>query len=202
MNISQELRQEWLDLTAALESGGGVRPGPVSAVALFAEIEDVLAVFDELRSSGLLERFADRYVTSSWTLRQLLAHMASWAGEFRREVETAARGEAFDYTIPFAGSVYGPTQWNQREVETRKGRPVLDLVAEFESESRRLQDFTLGLNVQELNAQREFPLSPAGDPHGRMQGSLARTTLVKCGHDRMHLARIREWLDLLADARS
>jgi hypothetical protein len=194
MNIDQQLQQGWHDLIAALESGAGVRQGPVSPVALYAEIEDVLATFAEVRATGLMDRFADRFVTSAWTLRELLAHMTSWAGEFRRQVETAARGESFDYTITFAGSVFGPVEWNQREVEARREQSLSEIYAEFESESRRLQDFVIGLNITELNTPRQFPISPGGDPKGRLPASVARVTLMKCGHDRIHLARIQEWL--------
>ncbi len=194
MNFDQQLQHDWRDFVAALESGAPVRPGPVSPVALYAEIEDVLAAFAELRSSGLIERFAGRFITSTWTLRDLLSHMASWAAEFRRQVEAASRGESFDYTIPFAGSVFGPTEWNQSELEIRKQQSLQDIYTEFETESRRLQDFVIGLDAAELNMPRQLALSPGGDPNGRLPASAARATLMKCAHDRIHLARIQEWL--------
>jgi hypothetical protein len=69
----------------------------------------------ELRGTAL-EKHANRYINGAWTLQQLFAHLASWAREFRHQVETVVRGESFDYAIPFALSVIGPTRWNEQQV--------------------------------------------------------------------------------------
>ena len=42
-----------------------------------------------------------------------------------------------------------------------------------------------------------FPLAPTGDPTALWKGTIAQIISMKCGHDRMHLERIRQWLAAL-----
>jgi hypothetical protein len=167
---------------------------PARPLALYTQLEEVLALWAELRR-GPLARHADRYITSSWTLKDLLGHLATWAAEFRREVETMARGEAFDYAIPYALSVMGPIQWN--EAEAARQRPIaLDtLLEQFETETRYLQDLVLALPEARLYAPAPSPLAPSGDPEARIDASIAQIVLGKCSHDLYHLGRIVRWLD-------
>ncbi|MFQ5695614.1 MAG: maleylpyruvate isomerase N-terminal domain-containing protein, partial [Terriglobia bacterium] len=124
--LQNELAREWQELLASLPPERTTaprwlflehrihRPGPA---ALFAELEEVRLAWEGLHASPALEKYAERFINPGWTLKDLLAHLASWASEFRRQVETVARGEAFDYAIPYALSALGPAQWNQVEVD-------------------------------------------------------------------------------------
>ena len=207
-SIHDERRREWQELLASLPPGRVNSPrwfsatGPVrslSATELFAELEEVLSIWQELRAAPLRE-FAGRFVTSAWTLKDLLAHLASWAGEFRREVEMAAGGQAFDYAIPYALSVIGPNQWNQVEVEKRAEKSLDEIFQEFETETTRLQDLVIELSEPALASESEFPLAPSGDPAALWRGNSAQIVLMKCVHDRYHMGRIRHWLSSLAAA--
>ncbi len=200
--LPERLAQEWQDLLDTLPPEQTTSPRwcvespgarPSSTVALFAELEEVLQAWKELQALAT-EEYAGRYLTTAWTLKDLLAHLASWAREFRQEVETAARGGAFDYAIPFALSVVGPNQWNQVEVERRKQHTLQETFREFESETRRLQDLVLALPASALLSESAFPLAPSGDPAALWRGSGLQITLMKCMHDRYHLGRIRNWL--------
>jgi uncharacterized damage-inducible protein DinB len=198
-----ELQREWQDLLVSLppervntphwfQMGESARP--FSPVALFAELEEVRDAVSELRASERLEKYADRFVTTAWTLKDLLAHLAAWAGEFRREVEIASRGARFDYAIPYALSVVGPTQWNQIEVEKRAPQSLGALLQEFDQETRRLQELALELPEETLAAETDFPLAPSGDPTSLWKGNSAQIILMKCTHDRYHIGRIQQWL--------
>jgi len=200
-SIAEQLPREWQDVLGSLPPERTNTPGwmrerarPVSSTALFAELEDVCDIWRALRVSTRLEEYADRFVNSAWTLQQLLAHLASWAREFRQEVETAASGETFDYAIPFALSVVGPNQWNQVEVEKRAAQSLDALLEEFEQETRRLQDLVLELPEDSLVAESQFPLAPSGDPAALWRGSIGQIVLMKCVHDRYHIEHIRRWL--------
>lgn len=205
-NAEAELQREWQSLLVSLPPQRVNSPRwflmphpmrPLSPAMLFAELEDVRRLWSELRAYPL-ERFADRYINSAWTLRQLLAHLASWAREFRFEVETASRGEPFDYSIPFALSVIGPNQWNQVEVEKRAASSLEEILGEFDSETARLQDLVLALPPESLFAESAFPAAPTGDPAARWRGNSAQIALMKCMHDRYHLGRIQQWLEGVA----
>ena len=166
---------------------------PARPMALYAQLEEVLALWAELRRAPLA-RHADRFITSSWTLKDLLGHLATWAAEFRREVETMARGGAFDYAIPYALSVMGPNEWNEVEAERQRPVPLQTILARFGEETERLEDLVLAIPEAKLYAPTPSPMAPSGDPEATIQASIAQIVLGKCSHDRYHLARIGEWL--------
>lgn len=192
------LRREWSGLEARPGAAGPAfrragPPFPTTGPGLFAELEDVLALWRGLRKAGL-SRHARRYVNAGWTLKDLLAHLASWAGEFRRQVETIAEGREFDYAIPFALSVIGPNQWNEEQVEARRSLSLTAILEQFEDETRRLQDLVLTLPREALLRPAILPLAPSGDPRSPVPGNIALVASAKCTHDRYHLAQIRRWL--------
>jgi hypothetical protein len=162
-------------------------------VALFAQLEEVREEWRALRKA-LDEEWGDRFANASWTLKDLLAHLASWAKEFRFEFESVLEKKGFDYAIPFAFSVMGPTQWNEREVQARKDRSLSELLDEFDGETRKLQDLLERVEDRELFAVVELPLAPSGNPAERWRGPLGFVIAGKCIHDRHHLAQIRERL--------
>jgi hypothetical protein len=167
-------------------------PLPVSPVALHAQLEEIVAAFEALRPQ--LRRYAGRYVTSAWTLKDLVGHLASWATEFRHEVQTVAGGGRFDYAIPFALNVIGPNEWNAKAAERQRPVPLDDLVEQFLRETRRLQELVLELPPPALYGEATFPLAPSGDASQPFRGSIAMIVLGKCSHDGYHLGRIREFL--------
>jgi uncharacterized damage-inducible protein DinB len=170
---------------------------PARPMALFAQLEELLSLWAELRSKRL-DRYADRFVNSGWTLKDLLGHLASWAAEFRSQVDTMARGGAFDYSIPYALSVIGPNEWNAIAASAQRGRALAEVLDQFEEETGRLQDLVLALPEARLFAPAASPLAPSGDPEETIQASIAQIVLGKCSHDRYHLGQIAAWLDRAA----
>jgi Mycothiol maleylpyruvate isomerase N-terminal domain len=202
-----EMTREWEALRARLASRDSAAPAdaagprfPVSPTALHAQLEEVLFSWREL-GARRLERAQGLYVNGAWTLKDLLGHLASWAAEFRREVETVAGGGRFDYAIPFALSVIGPNEWNARAAEERRPQTLAAIRNAFETETRRLQDLVLELPPQVLYGPADFPLAPTGDPNARFRGNVAQIVLGKCEHDNYHLEQIRRWLERLEGAR-
>lgn len=192
--FEEMLARDWRELIeSAPEPLDPPRGMPLSPTALFAQLEEVRedwrALVDDVREDELT-----RYVNAGWTLSELLAHLASWAKEFRRNVETAARGESFDYAIPFAMSVMGPTEWNEGEVAARHARNLEEIRDEFDEETTRLQELLLELSEPDLYGVREFPYAPSGDPLARWKGPSAAVIAGKCLHDRYHFQQIRKKL--------
>ena len=192
------LAREWEELTARPGAGPAAsRPPrasfPTHPLGLFAELEEVLDLWRHLKPSRL-RRHARRYVNAAWRVQDLVAHLASWAAEFRREVETLVEGREIDYAIPFALSLLGPTAWNAAEVERRRTRSLREVIAEFTEETIRLQDLVLRLDAETLRQPALLPAAPSGDPAARLRGSIAMIVSGKCAHDRYHLTRLRERL--------
>jgi hypothetical protein len=193
----------WQEVVARPDAGPPFRRGgppfPTTAPGLFAELEEVLLLWRELRAMPL-RRHARRFVNAAWTLQDLLAHLASWAAEFRREVETAAAGREPDYAIPFALSIMGPNEWNEAEVESRRGLSLAEVLDQFETETRRLQDVVVALSPAQILRYATLPAAPSGDPAARMKGNVAILVSGKCRHDRYHIGMISRWLEGLERA--
>lgn len=196
--LLSELQREWDGLGGRLRAAEpafrrGGPPFPMTGPGLFAELEEVREAWRDLRRAGLA-RHARKYVNAGWTLQDLLAHLASWAAEFRRQVETIAAGRDFDYAIPFALSIIGPNAWNEEQVEALRGLSLKAVLDQFDDETRRLQDLVLTLPREVLLKPATLPLAPSGDPRAPIPGNVAVVASGKCTHDRHHIGQIKRWL--------
>jgi len=202
--LETRLRGEWLALLSEESTRSDADPMelspharlPMRRPALFAELEDVRTEWLRLRDP--LVRFQDRYVNAGWTLKELVAHLASWAREFRHEVDVVARGERFDYAIPFALSVLGPNAWNAEKVAERASQDLEELLDEIDRETKRLQDLVFEIPDELLYSPASFPHAPTGDPSELWRGPTAVVILGRCQHDRHHLRQIRARLAAFA----
>lgn len=198
--IGARLEREWRELLEAIatsERGPLALPPDrrmaVSRVSLLAELEEVREDWKYLKTV-VDEEASARFVNSGWTLKELLAHLASWAREFRSEIETVSRAEGFDYAIPFALSILGPNEWNQREVDSRRERSLEEVFREFDEETGRLQDLVVEMEDPVLYQPTPFPLAPSGNPRERLAVPPFMMISGKCLHDRYHFAQIRKLL--------
>ncbi len=202
INLARELARDWQALVAgALPRGlptaeSFVSPSwlpQVGPAGTFAELEEVRRAWTELRASGRAEHYAERLITPQWTLKDVLAHVASWTSELCKEAEQALRHEAFDYQIEFEPRI-GPTAWNHARVEERRGWTLAEVFEELESGTRRLQDLALTLPLEALATGADFPAVLTRPACHAMWRSVAEVLLAKGFHDRHHLARIEQAL--------
>lgn len=201
--LEELLDSEWRALLASVDDAFDASPSPlalppsrripVSPIALFAQLEQVREEWNELRDA-IQPGDAERYVNAAWTLKDLVAHVASWAKEFRSEVETVYRGDSFDYVIPYAMSVMGPNDFNETLVQERKGRSLDASFDELDSETSRLQDLLFEMSDKDLYHPATFPLAPSGDPAALWTGPSAAIIAGKCVHDRHHIAQLKQRL--------
>lgn len=102
--------------------------------------------------SGLSEeQIGQDLVTSEWTVKDILAHLAAWQNETLISVQRAERGETIGPMI--AESV---DEWNQRRVAERRRLPVMDVLQEFNAVHDDL------LAALERWPEDGVPLGPAG----------------------------------------
>ena len=164
-------------ITAALER--------VSRVTLLAELEDLRVLFTELRDEYVSPSAKHARITSQWTALDVVAHLASWAAETRREAETLLAGGRLDYAIHFEREG-GPRSWNQREVNGRASRGLAELVDELTGETERLAAMVLTAPQTSLDGIVELPRT-SGDPPQRWRMPLAAMIGGSCWHARLHL---------------
>lgn len=204
----QQLQQEWSDLLRGLSAQPDSssdwsfvekRIRSASSSLLFAELEDVRSSWNELLKASRLQPFVDRFVSPAWTVKDLVAHVASWSSELRQQVQTVSKGETITRGIPYALSIIGPNEWNQVEVEKRRPVKINGILEELEKETKSMQEIVLDLPKQDLHVETAFGLAPSGDPSALWTGTIAQVVLLKCGHDRYHMEHIRK-LQSVAEA--
>jgi hypothetical protein len=159
-----------------------------SKTAVLAELEDTRLLVGELRESLEVRGDEIRMVTRQWTVRDVVAHLASWARETRHEIESLRRGQKFDYTIHFERDG-GPRAWNQREIHVRGSRSVRELFEEFDAETSLLEEIAVSLPDEELRGEIELPRT-AGKPPVSWRIALAALLVQSCWHVRYHLSAI------------
>ena len=191
-SLFDRMQEEWKRLPDAdLPPAESVAHGRPGRFALYGMLEEPLALLMQMHNSGLLNQYGARFVNASWSVRDLVTHLASWARELRDQVRTIAEGRGFDYAIPFALSVVGPNEWNHRELEKRKDGSAADAVREYEMETRRLQDMLLELPEAALYSAAEFPMAPSGNPSARWHGNVAMMVFAQSRHFVFHMNQIR-----------
>ncbi|HXV61143.1 MAG TPA: maleylpyruvate isomerase N-terminal domain-containing protein [Vicinamibacteria bacterium] len=202
--MAESLAREWKRFVEAIEVRDDSNPlslapdkrMPFSRLALVAQLEEVRDEWANLRHRIQAETGA-RFVNSSWTLKDLLAHLASWAREFRKEIETVVTHRRFDYAIPFAMGVVGPNEWNQAEVEARRELSLDSIFDEFDEETIGLMRQVIEMDAATLYGTHTFPLAPSGDPSAPFRGPSAFIVFGKCLHDLHHIEQIKSRLPRL-----
>lgn len=203
--MEARLEREWRALLESISDPGrspldlpSDRRMAVSRVALLAQLEEVREEWSLLRDL-IGEDLGSRFANAAWTLKDLLAHLASWAREFGSEIATVSRKESFEYAIPFAMSVLGPNAWNEKEVQARRERSLGEIFREFDEETAKLEELVLELDAPALYQPVPFPLAPSGNPDERLPVPPAFVISGKCLHDRYHFAQIRKLLERLRE---
>src|SRR5262245_20434236 len=188
-----ELQQAWhqlLEQTTVLV--GSVPTIRVRPATLCTELEDLLAEWREIWSSDWFGPERDRLVTSEWTLKDVVAHVASWSAEMRAQAEILAKGSEVPYRILFE-RVGGPRTWNAEQVNLRRTYSLDVLIREIEHETNLLQDLLYKVELPTLFFERPIGIAMATAPSEPWVRSIAGMVELRCFHDRLHITRIREW---------
>jgi hypothetical protein len=163
-------------------------PERASRVALLAEVEDLRLLFQDLRFALASPDAKTTRITGKWHALDVVAHLASWAAETRREMERLLARTPFDYTIHFEAEG-GPRAWNQREVDDRAELGLSELVDELNVETERLAELVLNAPGPMLDEVVELPRT-SGEPPQRWRIPLGAMVLASCWHARLHLRQL------------
>jgi uncharacterized damage-inducible protein DinB len=120
--------------------------------ALIRELEEKRDLFRQV-IAGLTEKEAQRPLGSGdWTIRSVLAHLASAEGAQRIVAEIMVAKKGYNF------KPLDRDEWNAAEIEKRKGRPLAEIVSEWEENRQKFIDFFSGLNEEQLAYQGTHPL--------------------------------------------
>jgi uncharacterized damage-inducible protein DinB len=202
LDVERTLIDEWQAFVSAVRtdpdlaaSTAQARGSRITRPIIWAELEDVRLAFAEVHAALDDESKSIALATTAWSVKDVVSHLASWATEFRRQIETVAAREPFDYLITFTPKV-GPTEWNAREVGRRRSQSLDEAFRELDTATARVQELALSLPEDVLFTAAELPQTPDGRPESRWRTRLADLMLMKCWHDRYHLGRLRDLLSL------
>jgi len=70
-------------------------------------------------------------VTGEWSVKDLLGHIAFWAGKAAHDLNALAEGQAERIETP--GSEEAGDEWNRREAERRRGQTLKEVRSECEA---------------------------------------------------------------------
>jgi hypothetical protein len=155
----------------------------VTATVTKADVErEMVEAWQALGSA--VDSFSDREleqpgVVDSWTVKDLLGHIAFWADKAAADLRHIAGGRPQDVEVP--GSEEELDEWNERERKARQGRPLAAIREEW------LESFQ-----RAMEALAAFPTE-------RLQENVkGRTVLARFAgdtyeHYREHLAHLNAW---------
>ena len=156
--------------------------------ALLVEVEDVRLSCAELRADLAANDTTARLATSRWTVRQVIAHLASWATRTRVELESFRDGTTGLDEIHFEPEG-GPVVWNQREVERREGRGVNSLFDELDADWSTIAELIAGAPAALLRRTVDLPRT-SGSPRVPWRMPIAAMIIGSCWHTRYHLSQL------------
>src|SRR5262245_17226590 len=190
-HIDMQLQHEWSQLLGKI-----IPPArPVirlSPETLWIQLENLLLEWRELWSSEWFSVDQGELITSEWTLKDLIAHVASWTSEFRSQAEILAGGSGVGYRILFE-EVGGPRSWNAEKVELRRSQSLQELLGEIERETVRLQALLFEVGIPVLLTERPIGIAATAAPGQPWIRSIAGLVEMRCFHERHHMTRIIQW---------
>ena len=156
--------------------------------AAIVELDDVRLSLKELGARLESSGGTDELATSRWTVRQVIAHLASWAARTRIELESLVEGTDLPEPIHFERDG-GPREWNQRAVDERDGRTLASLVEEFDVETAQTADIVARMPNELLRQVAVLPRT-SGTRAVAWRMPIATLVIGTCWHVRYHLTRL------------
>ena len=87
-------------------------------------------------------------VIEGWSVKDLLGHIAFWAGKAAADLEAIAGGKPEDVAVP--GGQKAVDEWNERERQARAGRPLADIREEWLESFQKAMDALAGFPADRL----------------------------------------------------
>jgi len=190
-HIDMQLQQDWYHLLNQIISPANP-PIRLRPATLWIQLEDLLLQWRELWTSEWFAANQDQMITSEWTLKDVIAHVASWAGEIRAQAEILAGGTGVGYQILF-DEIGGPRSWNAEKVAMRRSQSLEELVREIERETVRFQDLLYAVDIPGLLTDRPIGIAATAAPGRPWIRSIGGLVDMRCFHDRHHMNRIIQW---------
>ncbi len=150
-------------------------------------IQQLRAARKELQETivGLTEEdFLRPRAIAKWTLKDTLAHVASWDEEMVRVLQTFTMPGESQYTYTIA-EAKGFAVWNEEQITARRSKTFSEVMSEFEIARRDLIQTVEGLTDAVLNRSR---MTSWGKPATGFE-----LIVTQVEHDREHAEQVRSY---------
>ena len=87
-------------------------------------------------------------VIEGWSVKDLLGHIAFWAGKAAADLQAIAGGRSEDVAVP--GGQKAVDEWNERERQSRAGRPLADIREEWLESFQKAMDALAAFPAERL----------------------------------------------------
>lgn len=117
-----------------------------------ADIErELLHAWQELASA--VDSFSEAEmeqagVIKGWSVKDLLGHIAFWADKAAADLQAVAGGKEDEVATP--GSEKAVDEWNERERQSRAGRPLAEIREEWLESFQKAMDALAGFPAERL----------------------------------------------------
>jgi len=145
----------------------------------YAALEEILTSLDK-------KQYFTEGVIPGWSIKDVLAHIASWHHRLLKWLDAAARNE--EPTISGPDNVEEMDALNAQFYQENKALPLDEVMADFRSSYQQIMDITQAMPEEDLMNPHRFAWS-----QGRPLWHLIAGDTFE--HYQEHTAQIQEWLD-------
>ena len=144
----------------------------------YAALEEILAPLDKTQ-------YSTEGVIPGWSIKDMLAHIASWHHRLLMWLDAAVRNE--EPTISGPDNVEEMDALNAQFYQENKSRPLDEVMADFLITHQQIMDIVQAMPEEDLMSPHRFAWTK-GEP---LWQAIAGDTYE---HYREHIAQIQEWL--------
>src|SRR6266480_394187 len=157
----------------------------VNKTSILDEMSTSYAALEEILASLDKTQYSTEGVIPGWSIKDMLAHIASWHHRLLAWLDAAVRNQ--EPTISGPDNVEEMNALNAQFYQENKSRPLDEVLADFLTTHQQIMDIVQAMPEEDLMSPHRFAWSQ-GKPLWHL---IAGDTFE---HYEEHLAQIQEWL--------
>ena len=157
----------------------------VDKIRILKEMGTSYAALEEILTSLDKTQYFIEGVMPGWSIKDILAHIASWQHRLLRWLDAAVRNE--EPTISGPNNVEEMDALNAQFYQENKALPLDEVLTDFRTTHQHIMDIVQAMHEEDLMNPHRFAWSK-GEP---LWQAIAGDTYE---HYREHIEQIQEWL--------
>ncbi len=157
----------------------------VDKISIIKEMDTSYAAFEEILTSLDKTQYFIEGVIPGWSIKDILAHIASWQHRLLRWLDAAVRN--VEPAISGPNNVEEMDALNAQFYQENKALPLDEVLTDFRTTHQHIMDIVQAMPEEDLMSPYRFSWSK-GEP---LWQAIAGDTYE---HYREHIEQIQEWL--------